>query len=241
MAAPVIAIIPARGGSRRVPGKNIRDFHGRPMLAWTIENARLAGIFDEIVVSTDDPQVSGVAEANGASAPFVRPAELADDYTGTQPVIAHAISALALAESALVCCLYPAAALLTPEDLRLSSTIAKASGGDPPCASVVAYPHPVARALRLDSSGQLTWQDPAAAPSRTQDLPSLVHDAGQFYWASPARWRSGESLLNGAYGYRLPAWRAVDIDTEEDWDHAAVIAAGLRAMACGISGGSPPP
>lgn len=230
MNAPTVAVLPARGGSRRIPRKNIRPLRGRPLIEWTIGVALTSGLFDQIVVSTDDEEIASVARSSGATTPFTRPAALADDHTGTQPVITHAIGALGLPDAALVCCLYPAAALLSPEDLRQSHALAHRLGGNRAVASIVSFGHPVARALVRDTGGFLTWADPAAAPRRTQDLPALVHDAGQFYWARADRWQSAESLLTGAMGFPLPSWRAVDIDSEEDWRHVELLAAGLAAV-----------
>jgi len=223
--ARLIAVIPARSGSKRVPRKNIRLLGGRPLIAWAIETCLTSALFDSVIVSTDDPEIAALAEENGASVPFERPAVLSDDDTPLAPVIAHAISMieeLGLHPDA-VCCVYPGSPGLTPDDLRSSWATLEAAPHPPFVVGVSEYPHPIQRALTRDSSGMLRMVDPGQALTRTQDLPPLWHDAGQFVWGRTTAWRDGLPILDNAMGYELSAWRAIDLDTEDDWMRAEIV------------------
>lgn len=224
MRMTTVAIIPARGGSRRVPRKNVRDFHGRPMIAWPIAAALESGLFDRIVVSTDDDEIAAAATTAGAEVPFRRPADLADDHAPTLPVIAHAIEELGLPidDDTAVCCLYPATPLVLPDDLRAGAALLAERGGF----AVAAYapPIPIARAFAPDAEGRARWLLPDHARTRTQDLPRIFLDAGWFYWGSTASWTTADSIVDGATILEIPADRALDIDTEADWQRAAALA-----------------
>ena len=223
-----LAVIPARGGSKRIPRKNVRLFAGRPMIGHAIAVAEVAGVFDRIIVSTDDDEIADVAEAFGAEVPFRRPAALADDHAGTVPVIAHAIDALAQQgwSAHEVCCLYPGVPLLQPEELRRAQRQMSEDG----CRwvlGVVPFPTPVQRALRRDEQGRLDSMQPEYAQTRTQDLPVAYHDAGQFCWGLAEAWQAGENPHLGGGSVVLPPWRAVDIDTPDDWLRAEALYAAL--------------
>ncbi len=218
-----IAIIPARGGSKRIPRKNVRPFAGRPMIAHAIGAAQASGLFDRIVVSTDDAEIAGVALAWGAEVPFTRPAALADDLTPTVPVIRHAIEALGLAEQDLACCIYACVPLLKPSDLVACHDQLAAAGGTGFAFPVAAFASPIQRALRRDPEGRAQPFDPSHVGTRTQDLEPAYFDAGQFYWADVRTWRSGASPHVGGLTFLLPAWRVVDIDTPEDWERAEAL------------------
>ena len=213
-----IAIIPARGGSKRVPRKNIRPFAGRPMIAYAIDAARRSGLFDRIVVSTDDAEVAAAAQREGAAVPFLRPAALADDHTPTVPVIAHAIRTCAELgwRADLACCIYPAVPLLQPETLAAALALLEAS--DAPYAfPVLAYRAPIQRALKRDAQGRSAPLHPEFALTRTQDLPAAFHDAGQFYWGRSQAWLAGNTLHADACTLVCGEGSVVDIDTEADW------------------------
>jgi pseudaminic acid cytidylyltransferase len=215
-----LAVIPARAGSKRIPRKNVRMFHGVPLIARTIQTVIASGVFEDVIVSTDDVEIAEVAQQYGASTPFTRPGSLADDYTPTGPVIVHALDEMLRLKKTFdsVCCVYPAAVLMTPADFRDSSLLAgEASGRDALVAAVVRYGHPIQRALKMSRDGSLSPLDEGAVLKRTQDLDPTWHDAGQFYWASPTRWRASVPLLKAVIPYEVPAWRVQDIDTEEDW------------------------
>jgi pseudaminic acid cytidylyltransferase len=223
-----LAVIPARGGSKRLPRKNLRPFAGVPMIARGIATARAARLFDRIVVSTDDDEIAQVAAAAGAELPFRRPAELADDHAGTVPVIAHALDALDWPDGHAVCCLYPCVPLLQPDDLRQALALLEA-GGCSHVFPVLAFGSPVQRAMRRDADGRMAPMFPEHTATRSQDLPPAFHDAGQFYWGWPAAWRAGTSPHDGGRSLVLPADRAVDIDTADDWARAEALHAWHRA------------
>jgi pseudaminic acid cytidylyltransferase len=220
----LLAIIPARGGSKRIPRKNIRDFAGRPMIGYAIAAARDAGVFDRIVVSTDDDEIAAIASEQGAEVPFKRPPELSNDTAGTVPVIQHAMQALAQAgtPATQVCCIYPGVPLLQARVLRQALDRLQGGGCDF-VFPVLEFPSPVQRALARDADGSTRSMFPEHAQTRTQDLPPAYHDAGQFYWGTAAAWQSGRSPHLGARTIVLPSWAAVDIDTPEDWARAEAL------------------
>lgn len=219
-----LAIIPARGGSKRIPRKNIRHFAGRPMIGYAIAAARQAGVFDRIVVSTDDEEIAATAREQGAEVPFMRPAELATDVAGTVPVVQHAMRALSLTGPLpqAVCCIYPGVPLLNAQVLRDALDLLQ-TGGSEFVFPVLAFPSPVQRALLREADGATRSMFPEHANTRTQDLPPAYHDAGQFYWGTAAAWQSGQSPHLGARTVVLPSWAAVDIDTPEDWVRAEAL------------------
>ncbi len=213
-----LAVIPARGGSKRVPRKNVRPFAGRPMIGYAIEVARRSGLFEHIVVSTDDAEVAAVARELGADVPFLRPAELADDFTPTVPVIAHAVRACAELgwNTPLACCIYPAVPLLQPESLVQALALLESS--DAPYAfPVLAYRAPIQRALSRTVQGRSAPLHPEHMQTRTQDLPPAYHDAGQFYWGRAEAWLAGRPLHADACTLVCDEGSVVDIDTEADW------------------------
>jgi N-acylneuraminate cytidylyltransferase len=217
-----LAVIPARGGSKRIPRKNIKLFGGKPMIAWSIEAAIQSGCFDRIILSTDDAEIADVAQAHGAEVPFVRPPELSDDYTGTIPVIAHAIqwqndSGPAATE---VCCIYATAPFLRAEDLQSGLALLDSSGAEY-AFSVTSYAFPIQRAIRITSEQRVEMFQPGNFNSRSQDLEEAWHDAGQFYWGKADAWLSQKPLFTQqATPVRLPRYRVQDIDTAEDWARA---------------------
>lgn len=224
-----ICVIPARGGSKRIPGKNTALFHGRPMIGWSIAVARDSGLFDRIVVSTDDDKTAAVARDQGADVPLMRPADLADDYAPTVPVIAHAAHALGLADDRAVCCLYATAPFVRPDDLAQGLMLLQA--GASYAMAVTRFAYPIQRALRRAEDGAVDMIHPELMQTRSQDLEAAWHDAGQFYWASAATWRAGQPVFGpGAQGVALPSWRVVDIDTPEDWTRAEALFPVIRAM-----------
>jgi N-acylneuraminate cytidylyltransferase len=223
-----LAVIPARGGSKRIPKKNIREFCGKPMIAWAIEACLASGCFDRIVVSTDDEEIAGIAKRYGAEVPFLRPIELSGDYVGTQAVVTHSINWFldAGVPVACACCIYPTAPLLLPEDL-MRGLDRLALGDCDFVFSAASFDYPVERALRLDPSGKVVMVNPENIGSRSQDLPTLVHDAGMFYWGMINAWTEGKVIFAGnSVALMIPRTRVQDIDTPEDWD----VAEGLRAL-----------
>ena len=219
-----IAIIPARGGSKRIPGKNIKEFCGKPMIAWSIEVAKASGLFDHIIVSTDDKEISSIANVWGAETPFVRPDELANDFTGTVPVIKHGIQECRFLgwHFDYVCCIYPCAPFLQIEDLQGAFTLLSKSDSDYSF-PVTEFPSSIQRALKRKDGGKMEPFYPEYEPTRTQDLEIAYHDAGQFYWGKANSWLDNPKIHSNAVGYVIPNWRSVDIDTPEDWLRAEVI------------------
>jgi len=217
-----VAIIPARGGSKRIPRKNIKSFCGKPMIAWSIESALNAACFDQILVSTDDAEIASVALDYGAAVPFMRPPELSDDSTGTIPVIRHAIEWLnshgPVVEQA--CCLYATAPFVTPAVLKEGLDILVGAGCDY-AFSVTSYAFPIQRAIRITKEGRVEMFHPENFNIRSQDLEEAWHDAGQFYWGRAEAWLQGKMIFGSdSAPIRLPRHRVQDIDTPEDWDRA---------------------
>lgn len=223
-----IAVIPARGGSKRIPGKNIREFAGKPMIAHAIEVAQQSGLFDHIVVSTDDEKIARIARAWGAETPFMRPAELADDYMGTGEVIAHAIETCRSSgwEIDYACCIYPCVPFIQIEDLKQALKMLQASGATY-CFPIAEFPSAIQRALR-NVSGELVPFHPENEDKRTQDLERAYYDSGQFYWAKSETWLTKFNMHSGAAGLLIPSWRVVDIDMPEDWRRAELMYAAIR-------------
>lgn len=221
-----IAVIPARGGSKRIPRKNIRSFAGKPMIAWSIEAARASGVFSDIVVSTDCPEIAEISRAHGASVPFLRPPELSGDTAPFMPVIRLHLQHLALTDVAFA--IYATAPFLKPE--RLVEGMQALSDQEVDFVlSVTAFPSPVQRSLRLDATQCLSFAEPENALKRSQELEPRYHDVGQFLGGRVGALREHDAVLFGkCRPVFIPRVDAVDIDTEEDWEFAEKLHA-LRA------------
>lgn len=214
-----VAIIPARGGSKRIPGKNIKPFYGKPMIAWSIEAAIESQCFDRVIVSTDDEGIAAVAREWGAEVPFMRPAELSDDFTGTIPVIAHAVEWLHAQDMQpqAVCCLYATAPFVHVSDLQHGLVVLREQAVDY-AFSVTSYAFPIQRAIKLTNDGRVDMFNPEHFNTRSQDLEEAYHDAGQFYWGSADAWLQHRPIFSEqAAPVFLPRHRVQDIDTPEDW------------------------
>lgn len=225
-----VAVIPARGGSKRIPRKNIRDFCGRPIIAWSIQAALESACFDRVIVSTDDDEIAEVARAWGADIPFDRPESLADDHAGTVPVVQHALTWLAEHDRPVetICCLYATAPFVSATDLREGQSIFEREHCDF-ALTVTEFSSPIQRALRVTSDGRLSMFHPEQFDTRSQDLESAYHDAGQFYWGRAGAWQAGAPLF-GPYSAPivLPGYRVQDIDTADDWQRAEHLFRALR-------------
>ena len=219
-----IAIIPARGGSKRIPRKNIKEFCGKPMIAYAITAAKESGLFEHIVVSTDDEEIAQIATTWGAETPFVRPVELANDYTATVPVIVHAIEDCRNLgwKFNQVCCIYPGVPFIQIDDLKQALGHMNITEADY-CFPVAEYPSAIQRALKRLSNGKMQPFYPEFELTRTQDLGLAYYDAGQFYWGKTEAWISNPKVHSNGLGYIIPNWRVVDIDTPEDWLRAELI------------------
>jgi N-acylneuraminate cytidylyltransferase len=232
-----VAVIPARGGSKRIPRKNIRLFAGKPVIAWSISAALESGLFDRVVVSTDDVEIADCAREFGAETPFVRPLELANDHAGTDAVVCHALRWLAESGTRAehVCCIYATAPFVTADWLRKGWQSLVESGKEFSF-SVTSYPFPIQRAIRLTESGGVEPFQPECVPMRSQDLEPAYHDAGQFYWGKASAYLSGmETFGPNSSPVILPRWLVQDIDTEEDWVRAEFM---FQAAALAQRGGS---
>jgi pseudaminic acid cytidylyltransferase len=214
-----VAVIPARGGSKRIPRKNIRPFAGKPIIAWPIRAALSSGLFDQVVVSTDDAEIAEIARAAGALVPFTRPENLSDDYADTKSVIRHAISELKLENEpeVQVCCIYPTSVFANAQILiegleKLTSSNCKF------VLSVTSVDPSVYRAFTKTAEDRITMLFPDNYGKRTQDLPNLYCDAAQFYWATVAAWQSDLNIFGAdSIGVFIDPSRAQDIDNEPQW------------------------
>ena len=228
-----IAIIPARGGSKRISRKNIKLFCAKPMIAWSIEAALQSGCFDQVIVSTDDQEIAEVARQYGATVPFMRPAELSDDHTGTVPVIQHAIEWVNAQGQPVeqACCLYATAPFVSSEDINRGLDILDATQSDY-AFSVTSYAFPIQRAIRLNDEGRVQMFNPEHFNTRSQDLEEAFHDAGQFYWGTADAWLQGRMIFGtGSVPVPLPRHRVQDIDTPEDWVRAEWLFKAMQAAA----------
>lgn len=220
-----IAVIPARGGSKRIPDKNIKEFCGKPMIAYSIKAAIRSHLFDQVIVSTDDAQIAQIATKYGANCPFERPKELSDDHTPTLPVIRHAIEAIEAQQQAkleLICCIYATAPFLKSPNLIKGHDCLKQDTALNFAFSVTSYAFPIQRALYLETkNGTVQMFQPGQAQTRSQDLREAYHDAGQFYWGRRDAFVNCDNIFSAnSAPVILPRSQVQDIDTPEDWDCA---------------------
>lgn len=227
---PSIVVIPARSGSQRVPGKNIRPANGIPALARVIALSQEADIADRIIVSTDSEAIAQVALGAGAEVPFQRPSELSDAHTGIIQVIQHTVRELALPAQTAVACVYATAFTLDPQDLAKGRGRLEKSPGDSFIVSVTPFDYPIQRALEMNDQGHLFMNEAGHAGTRSQDLPERWHDAGQFIWGTASTWLSASSVWDTAEGQPVARWRSIDIDTEEDWEHAELVLKAIESL-----------
>ncbi|EPR1454507.1 TPA: pseudaminic acid cytidylyltransferase [Citrobacter koseri] len=213
-----VAIIPARGGSKRIPRKNIKEFCGKPMIAWSIEAAQQSGVFDRIIVSTDDEEIAEVARKYGAEVPFMRPAHISDDFATTVDVIHHALDELSQSVCIdFVCCIYATAPFLQGQDLEKAYEKLQQSDCDY-VFSATSFPFPIQRAVYLKPDGKVQMFHPENEKTRSQDLEPAYHDAGQFYWGKPEAFMNRKGFFTSKSLLEiLPRERVQDIDTPEDW------------------------
>jgi len=227
-----VAVIPARGGSKRIPRKNIKTFCGKPMIAWSIEAALKSGCFERVIVSTDDEEIADVAQQYGAEAPFIRPADLSNDFANTAPVIKHAIEWLFSQDinPEFVCCIYATAPFLQADDLVKGLD----RFANEPCDfvfSVASFAYPVQRALKLTTDGRVQMFFPKFMKTRSQDLEEGFHDAGQFYWGRVDAWTEERPIFGcDSIPLFLSRHRVQDIDTPEDWLQAELMFSALNLM-----------
>ena len=220
-----ILIIPARGGSKRIPKKNIKSFRGQPMITWSIQAAKEANCFDKIIVSTDSTEIASIAKSEGAWIPFIRPSNLSDDHTTTKTVVLHCIDWLKenKFEPRFVCCLYATAPFVRASDLKNGLELIKKQKEDKFVFTATNFSFPIQRAIRLNSKGISSMFYPKHFNTRSQDLEKAYHDAGQFYIAKPKIWLEKSNLFENSTPILIPNWRVQDIDEEDDWFRAEIM------------------
>lgn len=224
-----IAVIPARGGSKRIPRKNIKDFHGKPIIAYSIIAAIDSGCFDRVIVSTDDAEIAKVAKCFGAEVPYIRSAALSDDFTGTNMVVSDALRRLGI-EKGDVCCIYATAPFVTSQNIKKGLHLLTSTDSDF-AVTVTSFPFPIQRAKWLDSEGLLCLREPENRMVRSQDLPEMYHDAGQIYWGTVNAFLEDKPLFLGTTApIILPRHFVQDIDTPEDWIRAEAMYQILHAQ-----------
>lgn len=233
-----MAVIPARGGSKRIPRKNIREFAGKPIIAYSIEAALKSGLFERVIVSTDDEEIAEVSKKYGAEVPFSRPQELSDDSRVTIDVIAHAVNWLQTggANLSAVCCIYATAPFIRQEDLKKGLAILEA-GKWQYVFSATTFPFPIYRSVKKNTAGGLEMVFPQYDErKRSQDFSEeALHDAGQFYWGRPQAWLASNVKMfsDTSTVVIVPRWRVQDIDTPEDWERAQIMWEVLQTIEAG--------
>jgi pseudaminic acid cytidylyltransferase len=222
-----LAVIPARGGSKRIPRKNIKFFLGKPMIAWSIEAALNSGIFDEVWVSTDDIEIAEISKRYGAKVPFIRPDKISDDFSTTADVMAHAVGYYKnelLNIPDLVCCIYATAPFISIKDLLEGAKSIKKDDLDF-VFSATKFSFPIQRALKIKKDGKIDMISPSFYQKRSQDCEEYWHDAGQFYWGKSSAWLEKKDIFLSDSGIiSLPNYRVQDIDTLDDWIRAELMA-----------------
>jgi pseudaminic acid cytidylyltransferase len=226
-----IAIIPARGGSKRIPRKNIKLFHGKPMIVYSIEAALESGCFDKVIVSTDDNEIAEISLRYGAQVPFIRPVAISDDYATTLDVIAHALKWCVEdgIEIANACCIYATAPFISASSLQ-EGMVALSAGDVDYAFSATSYAFPIQRAIKIDKECRVDMFQPEYLNTRSQDLEEAYHDAGQFYWGKARAFLDKRAIFGtNSKAVLLPRKRVQDIDTQEDWELAEAL---YRVIEC---------
>ena len=219
-----IAIIPARGGSKRIPRKNIKLFNERPIISYSIQIAKKSGLFSEVVVSTDDEEIKKISESYGAVVPFLRPKHISDDHTGTHEVIKHSVKKLISLDYSFdyACCIYPTAPFIETKDLMEGLKILK-KGSYKSVFAASEFNYPIERSFFIKGKG-LKMFFPEKYDVRSQDLRRAFHDAGQFYWSRVEDWLGDAPKFDeNCYPIIIPSWRVQDIDSIDDWKRAETI------------------
>ncbi len=219
-----LAIIPARGGSQRIKRKNIKLFSGKPIIYYSIEIAKKSNLFQEVIVSTDDPEIKQISSEYGATVPFLRSKELSNNMTPTLPVIKDAI--LKCKKLGLkfknVCCIYPTAPFIEENDV-IETYKMLSDNKDKFCFPITEFSSSVYRSFVLKEKNKISLLFAENEKKRTQDLKKVFHDTAQFYWGTVDVWLNSEGIHSNGIGYIIPSWRVVDFDTEEDWKRAEIV------------------
>jgi N-acylneuraminate cytidylyltransferase len=220
-----LAIIPARGGSKRIPDKNIKEFAGKPLIAYSIQAAEASGLFEKIIVSTDSPQVAEIAKQYGAEVPFIRPPELSNDLIGTRPVTNHGIKHCIehFFKPEFCCCIYATAPFLQARYLQDGYQLLQTHSSKAFAFSVTSFAFPIQRAISITEQG-IAPMFPGQMSKRSQDLEEAFHDAGQFYWGRTDDYLSKKGIFSHhSMPVVLPRHLVQDIDTPEDWQRAELM------------------
>lgn len=227
-----IALIPARGGSKRIPKKNIKLFYNKPMIAWSIEAARNSHCFDDIYVSTDDKEIASIAQNYGAKIPFLRDKELADDFTTTQSVMKNCIDKFTKDKKFFdyICCIYPASPFIFSDDIKKALNLIIESKKETYVFTATSFSFPIQRSIAIDSNGYCKMRNPNLFKIRSQDLEKYYHDAGQFYWASPSTWSNVANIFENGKPLIIPNWRVQDIDNEEDFIRSEIMYESIKFL-----------
>jgi N-acylneuraminate cytidylyltransferase len=215
-----IAIVPARGGSKRIPRKNIKLFLGEPLISYSIKAALESNIFDKVYVSTDDIEIATIAASFGAEIPFLRDPVFANDNTMTVQVIADFLDRISAVDETAVCCIYPTAPLINIESILEGLNLLSNQDDINYVAAITKYNYPIQRAIKSIGSNKYTMAIPENLEKRSQDLDEYWHDAGMFYWAYSKTWKSQVSMLLNCGGVVIPSYLSQDIDDQEDWIRA---------------------
>lgn len=218
-----VAIITARGGSKRIPFKNIQPFHGKPIMAYSIEAALTSGIFDEVMVSTDDAWIADVAKQYGAVVPFMRSKETSDDYSPTADVLREVLKRYGDngKKFTYACCLYPTAPFITKEKLDTAFKLLLSSDADS-LIPIAKFSFPIWRSFKMDGN-RISYNWPEFSPKRSQDLPPAYYDCGQFYFFKCDEFlKTGKLVTSNTIGLAVPESEVQDIDNEEDWKIAEI-------------------
>ena len=225
-----LCVIPARGGSKRIPRKNIKVFSGEIIIGYSIKAALESKFFDKVIVSTDDLEIADIAKSFGANVPFLRPKELATDHVDTLTVIKHAIEwfenqSFSPTE---VCCLYATAPFVSPYTIKRAYEQKKLTKADY-CLVATSFPSPIHRAIKITNENRIKMINPEHVKSRSQDLEKFYHDAGQFYWGNAEAFKLMKPIISkNTTPYIVPRYLAQDIDTLEDWKYAELIFNSLK-------------
>ncbi len=217
-----IAIITARGGSKRIPHKNIRDFCGKPIISYSIETAKKSGIFDRVMVSTDSDEIAAVAREYGAEVPFMRSAENSDDYSTTEDVMLEVLGSYSKIgeQYDVACCLYPTAVFVTPEILKESMRVMTEKNPDV-VIPLVQFSYPPQRGMIINPNGYAELINHEHVRTRSQDLEKIYHDCGQFYLYNVKRLIETKGYITNTFApVVIPEMFVQDIDCEEDWKMA---------------------
>lgn len=220
-----LCVIPARGGSQRIPRKNIKCFNGKPIIAYSIEAAIKSQCFDKVIVSTDDEEIADVAKKYGAEIPFMRPDDLSGDYVGTNAVVKHAVEWFIKYQHHpdFICEIYPTAPFICSTDISNGFDLMRSRAADM-AFSITRFAYPIQRAVKINHDGYIKMVQPKYLNTRSQDLEEMYHDAGQFYWFSTDAILKQLPLFSShSVPIILPSYRVQDIDTLDDWKRAELM------------------